>query len=162
MQKAETCRRTRTEGPEQAFDGSGMDRGPGPCMVRTVSGVRFSGSAAVMPSCRAALHARAIQCRAVPCKALPCHASMLPCCRATTCQGLPALRIAMHCSAMHAAVVMPCRCCTWQAINRHAVLPYDHITAQQQHNAALCYAVPQQQEKHCLQFLAMHHAAAVN
>ena len=93
-----------------------------------------------MPSCRAALHARAIQCRAVPCKALPCHASMLPCCRATTCQELPALCIAVHCSAVHAAVVMPCRCCTWQAINRHAVLPYDHITAQQQHSAVLVLA----------------------
>ena len=153
MQKAETCRRTRTEGPEgpeQAFDGSGMDRGPGPCMVRTVSGIRCRCRHAVMP-CRIAC-----QCYTVPCLARPCHA-MPACCRATTCQGLPALRIAMHCSAVHAAVVMPCRCCTWQAINRHAVLPYDHITAQQQHNA-----VPQQQEKRCLQFLALHHAAAVN
>ena len=54
MQKAETCRKTRTEGPEgpqKAFDGSGVDRGPWPCLVRTVSGIRFRGS---VPSIRAA------------------------------------------------------------------------------------------------------------
>ena len=160
MQKAESCRRTRTEGPEQAFDGSGD--GPGPAWSARF---RWSGLAdplplphlPPLPSCR----------YAVPCLARPCHVMPACCCAAVpqlarNCQHSALQCIAVHCSAVHAAVVMPCRCCTWQAINRHAVLPYDHITAQRQHNAVLCYAVPQQQEKHCLQFLAMHHAAAVN